>query len=905
MSGKCNCLYNKKIISSFFSRALYSRLPFWAFHIVLFSAAVVVFLCSPRSINTDFMALLPMGGVNSEMRAAEKAFMGSRNNTVNFIIESSDSQKARSVAERIRNYFEGSGLFKTSLGKSFVYDAGELTSYITDNVYLFLNKDIQDYILQNPEDFKEDRLSYAFSAFSPVGMETLEKDPFMLSSLVMTSLLEKASNFSNARYDDGFLCAEADGKSYIVLSGELTSGNELKMRSRQKGGLGKPETLESVFEIARVINGEESGARVYLSGTPLHTAESSSNARREVAAISGLSVVLILLLFFFAFRNFYILKPFLLSLFLSLLSGASVLVIFFKEIHILTLIFGTSLIGTCIDYSVHFFVSFIRTASHGDGETGTEVPAEARGKATGSGVPAEARGKTAGRQEMPAEAQGKAAESGAPAGKRKWKTSYEARDAILKSLWVGFLSTFACYILLIFSSYEVLRQIALFCAFGLLSSFIVSVFLFPRISSRRMVSEKSPILGKKRGDASGVEEVFGARLGEGGKSAFGVRFEDGGKRMCTASPIYFVCFVLLVLFAVFLPKIRIHNDIGSLYTPSAGLLEGERVFSRVMGYEDVSYALVSGANLEEALEREHEFAERTKGIADILCITAFYPPPSEQRRSIAASRALIPYVYEMCETLALDEDASDNVRKKIETAEVRTEISELLSPFNLGKKGDNYYLAVILRDVKDSVAAEEASQAVGGVYYIQTAREISARLTVLTQKILFLFSAGFGIIIVVLLLTYGMKKGFLMVAALTSVVLAAALLCVAMGGEIDFFFVTGEILVMGLGLDYIVFMADGVKNKRAPSDADKSDPASCKEAHCGRREDTAHCGEARPGQKSAFPSVFLSFVSTELSFGILALSSFKPVRIFGFTVFSGILFAFLCAILVRRRDEKA
>ena len=51
-------------------------------------------------------------------------------------------------------------------------------------------------------------------------------------------------------------------------------------------------------------------------------------------------------------------------------------------------------------------------------------------------------------------------------------------------------------------------------------------------------------------------------------------------------------------------------------------------------------------------------------------------------------------------------------------------------------------------------------------------------------------------------------------------------------------------------------------------------------------------------QKLNRVAVALSFITTALSFGALALSSFFPVQVFGLTVFAGITTAFVCAPLL-------
>jgi predicted exporter len=50
-------------------------------------------------------------------------------------------------------------------------------------------------------------------------------------------------------------------------------------------------------------------------------------------------------------------------------------------------------------------------------------------------------------------------------------------------------------------------------------------------------------------------------------------------------------------------------------------------------------------------------------------------------------------------------------------------------------------------------------------------------------------------------------------------------------------------------------------------------------------------------------AVFLSFLTTGFSFGILSLSSFTPVNILGFTVAVGLIAAFIFAMLLQGKVD--
>ena len=91
------------------------------------------------------------------------------------------------------------------------------------------------------------------------------------------------------------------------------------------------------------------------------------------------------------------------------------------------------------------------------------------------------------------------------------------------------------------------------------------------------------------------------------------------------------------------------------------------------------------------------------------------------------------------------------------------------------------------------------------------------------------------------------------------------------GQSIEFFGITGMILVFGLGLDYIIYMIENIKREKK--------------------------GLIQNGMPKLEPfAIFLSFLTTALSFGALAFSTFVPVHTMGLTIFLGLVAAFICTV---------
>ena len=729
-------------------------------HLVLFLAALIVCLVSPRKISTNFMDIIPHTGLTDELKLADSTFTSGQTNSVTMFVEADDFEKAKSGALKLYDLLSKSGLFDELNLDGNAVDVEGLKSYITDNVYLFLDDEAYNKILSDTSGFQEDSIATIFSGFTFSSVADLEKDPFLLSENIWYSLLNKVSSMTGLHPKDGVLTCELSGKHYVMVFGTLKDST---MSLTKSGGVG------DIFKIGEGLSSD--GLKVYFSGVPFHTFESAGNSRREITLISGFSVLAIIVLFFAVFRNLHILKPILLGLMISLVDALAMLLICFKNFHVMTLIFGTSLIGTCIDYSIHFYVGYLKKAQTENG--------------------------------------------------------YDVEKKLFKSLTIGFSSTFFCYLILVFSSYSILKQIAVFCSAGLLGSYLMAIFVYPVLITQKTVNQKA---------FKAVSEVERKHF----------HF------------LPYVAVLTTLLFVFSLGSIKIENNISNLYTPSERMMKGEEKFAELMGYSDSSYAILWDFDEEKLSEKESAFVKDISSYSDCIAVSSYFPSPAQQRRSIKASRKLLPYLETQTDILGLDRAVADNVRMRIEGIDVMSEIPSFLSALNLGKIGDNFYHAVIIRDSVDDNEIRKIADKYEGVHFFRVSEDVSRQLDVLTKKILCLFLIGFVFIVVCLIATLGFKEALRIVIAPYSVISGTVALCVLLGMSLDFFMAVGLVLIVGLGLDYIVFASD---KKLTGADT----------------------------------AVKLSFLTTELSFGILALSSFKPVHIFGLTVFIGILIAYICA----------
>jgi len=154
--------------------------------------------------------------------------------------------------------------------------------------------------------------------------------------------------------EDGLL--QAEDKHWAVLQFE-TPDSAFKLDGERH--------LDGVLERAGLAARKAAGdIEILHAGVPLHAEAAAAQANREINTIGWGSLAAVLLLVWLAFRS---LRPILLVA-ASLLIGCGVAlaatVLVFGKVHVLTLVFGASLVGVAEDYGIHWFAS--RQAEPGD-----------------------------------------------------------------------------------------------------------------------------------------------------------------------------------------------------------------------------------------------------------------------------------------------------------------------------------------------------------------------------------------------------------------------------------------------------------------------------------------------------------------------------------------------------------
>lgn len=751
---------------------------FFGFHVSLIIFALFILFSGRVKITTDFLSLLPNNGISENVSKAEKIFASKQNAKVNILVGHHDFEVAKENAIKIYDRFNNSGVFDELSLSNEAIDISSISSFITDYRYQLLPKAAHDEILNDIQEFQNNSLGTIFSPLTFSSLENLNEDPFMIDNAIYLDILNSAEKISPVMPKEDVLAVEFENVWYVLLQGTL-SAKSLNI-ANTKGG------IDEIYAFGDSLTQGITDLTISYSGFPFHSFESSSNAQKEITYITVVSIALIILLFIILIRNIHIVGFFLISTFCALTSAFAALFIFFPEIHVLTMIFGTTLIGTSIDYAIHFYVAY---ANRKQGENGFDV-------AKGLSV----------------------------------------------NLSISFLSTVICYVLILFNPYDILKQVAVFSSFGLISSFLAVMGLFPLIIKPNHVS----------------------------KNAIAWKLQTVRKHRSYTLPLLIIA---MIIFAFSIKNVKIENKINNLYQMSDRLLNSEKTVGQVMGFMSSTYAIIEGKDEAAAREIEYQFSKELNKMADAkeidyyLSPSLFIPPPSVQKDNLKVSRNLISIMDNQCEILGLDSQLAKNAllnnNKTLKFSNLPESLASMLNQLIPGEINGKYYIVVFVFGAENTSSIAEFAARTEGVNFFQKSTDINKQLDLLTKEILKIFLFAFGIIVVALLLIFK-KKGLLL--AFSPIITIALVISSApiFGLSFDFFYTVGLLLSMGLGLDYMVFAGNN--------------------------------------EKKPLLAITLSYITTALSFGTLLFSSFVPVHVFGLSVFIGITVAYLTALCAASKD---
>ena len=416
------------------------------------------------------------------------------------------------------------------------------------------------------------------------------------------------------------------------------------------------------------------------------------------------------------------------------------------------------------------------------------------------------------------------------------------------------LSTAAAYCTLALTPLPGLRQMAVLAACGVVGTLFTVLTVLPRLERwvpkdqtrlMRMLAQALPRL--PRLDSSALRRpavLFGLAI-----------------------------FAAALLFGLS----RMHFDAGirDLQGAPPKLLESQLAVSRALALPSPAQAFVlQGLTLSETLEHEEALLSAMEAIPELKSLTPsglsmLLPSDAKQDADrdlvAAATAAAVPRLLELLGASPKGPDAQRIALNDLESTPWR----ELTHRFVLENQPGRTVTVLMLAGVepKHLPFLTKAAEAVPGAYFVDITRGMSEGLSLYRDLILMVLAAGIVLLWALLTLRFG-RESWRAVLPSALGILAALAVFGWTGTPVTIFTALGLVLVLGLGVDYGIFLTG------SPSD----------------------------GRTSA--AVLFSGVTTLLSFGLLVFSATPALRAFGITVLVGQSIVWAATPLLRPAADK-
>ncbi|MCI1003459.1 MMPL family transporter [Herbaspirillum sp. C7C8] len=750
------------------------------------------------SPDTDILALLP--GANGKDVVRQQAFshmVDAAQQKLVVLVGDRDWSRARAGAQAYLDVLRGHAeLIVPVSGDSAQWQSQWLDSLEASRTVLLSDTQRAELAVGNAQQWSQRALAGLYGAFGGPRLGAWQDDPFGLFS----QWVQERAKETPVRPRDGQLFVERDGINYVLLLLELKAP-ALSMQAQE-------QVMPLLTQAQRAAHNQAS--EVVSGGVILHAAAASAQAGSESATIGAGSLLGILLLMWLTLRSF---KPILyiaLSIAVGCLGALSVSMLLFGKIHLLTLVFGASLIGIAQDYGIYFLCARLAAPASQD--------------------------------------------------------SQALLRRLLPGLALMLLAALIGYLGMALTPFPGLQQMAVFSALGLVFAWLTVICWFPQL------------IGPHTLRATPRALRFGQSI---------ARWPDllGGFAWHLVLP---GAVALIGLAIVGVARLHSSDDIRALQKSPPALLQDQIRISQLLDMAaPVQFYLVRGASAEAVLQQEEALREKLqpllqrKLISGVQALSNWVPSQRRQQenlsllhRSLLDTRGDAPDAITLT-ARAIGESAqwAQALRQRmLEKTQPITPAQFLATPAAaasrhlwLGQVDGQFASIVALRGLADYRQLDQlaaVAEGLPGVQWVDKVGEISSVLRQYRIMMAWALLCAYAAIFALLTLRYRRRAWRALAPPLLASLLTLGLFG-WLGQPLQLFHVLAGLLVLGLGVDYGIFLLESSPNQRA----------------------------------HAWLTVGLSAASALLSFGLLALSKSPPLHAFGLTMLCGMLLVWLLAPL--------
>ncbi|WP_426399095.1 MMPL family transporter [Ralstonia sp. R-29] len=300
------------------------------------------------ALQTNLLALLPATEADPVAEKAVDTLAASLGDRAVFLVSSRDAEHAKAAALQLGGQLKRSPAFRNVIAALPPFDASQITRFYQPYRFGLLSA-ADRAALDDPSTALPALLAQRLYAPVETGLSApLADDPFGWLGHWLADLPLAATRLE---LEDNFLIARHDNTTSVLVTTTLAASaydgqTQADVRSAVAGA---EQSLARSFPDVTLVR----------TGAVFYAAAARNASEQELHRIGIVSTVGIALLMLWVFRSpRYLLLGFV-STGIGIVFALAATLLVFGKLHLLTLVFGASLIGEAVDYSIQYFVSHL------------------------------------------------------------------------------------------------------------------------------------------------------------------------------------------------------------------------------------------------------------------------------------------------------------------------------------------------------------------------------------------------------------------------------------------------------------------------------------------------------------------------------------------------------------------
>jgi len=745
----------------------------------------------PSPIKSDMMSLVYETGSDTVREAALTRMRNLSNQQQLWIVSHPDRDIAFTAAESISGKLAASDLFYSNGLASGSLNQTALTEFYADHPFQLAD----DETLRAAEgkNFAPlisavERALYSNARFFPAS--ALQDDPFLLRNNFLAALRNIPPPFV---FDRGRLAAKLDDRWTFLLPLHLKR-SAFDFENQERLGI-------FTAAVTRDLKGTYPKVKVDTIGVIDFASVNRKLAIREVSLIGSVSLLMVTLLLFSAFRHPRAYLAVIFTIATALLGGCFASLISFGSVHLLTLIGGSTLVGISVDYAFHFLADRYR---QGDGP---------------------------------------------------WR-ALDTINHVTPTAAMGLATSVLGFFGLWSSGFRGLQEIAVFSASGLIVAFSTLVLAYPLLLAGWRPASNPPFVLR-------LAQSWRAHWSAGPRTLW---------LLAGASALLFLS----------APPLVVSTDVRPLAadTPAINKLAAQST-TFTARLTDSRFIIVRAGDQERLLQREEELRIHLDALKEDGSITQFQqlarfvPSIRRQQATIDLNKSLYlapgQAITELSERIGLDPRVADSQRTALRenpspsslslTDWLKSPVSKPLRYLWLGEVEGGVASIVTLSGVHNANALHSRIDPLASVSVVDYIADMSGAFGLYVLNAVKGLAIALALVAALMVYRFGLAAGIITLLGPVLSGLLTITWLLFLGEAINLFHIVGLAIILGMGMDYTLFLKAG----------------GC--------------------APSAALAVLLGAITTECAFGLLGLSALGGLSSFGTTVAIGTAISFLVAPL--------